>query len=192
MKAVLLSIRPKWCSIISSGRKTVEVRKTIPKINVPFKCYIYCTKNAKNDPHSLLEVHATDGKIRKGNGKIIGEFVCDGIDKFTPTPKGISFKRFGALFDTQLSVGEIRAYLGSRVGYGWHISELVIYDAPKELNCFLNPCLEYEKDYPQCGNCDYYHSMGEHPAECACDGKKPLRRPPQSWCYVEEKTTDGR
>lgn len=42
--AVLLSVRPKWCELIASGKKTVEVRKTRPKIETPFKCYIYCTK----------------------------------------------------------------------------------------------------------------------------------------------------
>ena len=42
-KAVMLSIRPKWCEKIASGKKTIEVRKTRPKLETPFKCYIYCT-----------------------------------------------------------------------------------------------------------------------------------------------------
>ena len=44
-KAVLISIRPKWCEKIASGEKTIEVRKTRPKLHTPFKCYIYCTKD---------------------------------------------------------------------------------------------------------------------------------------------------
>ena len=44
MKSVLISIRPMWCELIASGKKTIEVRKTRPKIETPFKCYIYCTK----------------------------------------------------------------------------------------------------------------------------------------------------
>lgn len=44
MIAVLISIRPKWCEKIISGEKTIEVRKTRPKMDTPFKCYIYCTK----------------------------------------------------------------------------------------------------------------------------------------------------
>ena len=43
-KAVLLSIRPNWCKKIANLRKTVEIRKTAPNLEVPFKCYIYCTK----------------------------------------------------------------------------------------------------------------------------------------------------
>ena len=44
MKSVLISIKPKYCELIANGKKTVEVRKTRPKIKFPFKCYIYCTK----------------------------------------------------------------------------------------------------------------------------------------------------
>lgn len=40
-KAVLISIRPEWCEKIISGEKTIEVRKTRPKMDTPFKCYIY-------------------------------------------------------------------------------------------------------------------------------------------------------
>ena len=35
VKAVLISIKPKWCDLIRRGRKTVEVRKTCPKLEVP-------------------------------------------------------------------------------------------------------------------------------------------------------------
>ena len=44
MKSVLISIQPKWCELIANGKKTVEVRKTRPKLETPFKCYIYCTQ----------------------------------------------------------------------------------------------------------------------------------------------------
>ena len=44
MKAVLISIQPKWVEKIANGEKTIEVRKTRPNLQTPFKCYIYCTK----------------------------------------------------------------------------------------------------------------------------------------------------
>lgn len=44
MKSVLISIKPQYCELIASGKKTVEVRKRRPKLQTPFKCYIYCTK----------------------------------------------------------------------------------------------------------------------------------------------------
>ena len=42
-KSVMISIRPKWCEKIVNGEKTIEVRKTRPKLNTPFRVYIYCT-----------------------------------------------------------------------------------------------------------------------------------------------------
>lgn len=76
LESVLISINPKWCQLISIGKKTFELRKTKPKLKVPFKCYVYCTKN-RNDK-DILEIHS-GGKIKKANGKVIGEFICDKI-----------------------------------------------------------------------------------------------------------------
>ncbi len=40
-KSVLISIKPKWCELIASGKKTVEVRKTKPAIKTPQSwCYV--------------------------------------------------------------------------------------------------------------------------------------------------------
>ena len=50
MKSVLISIKPKWCELIASGKKTVEVRKTRPKIETPFKVYIYETQGRTETP----------------------------------------------------------------------------------------------------------------------------------------------
>ena len=43
-QCVLISIRPQWCELIANGKKTIEVRKSRPKLETPFKCYIYETK----------------------------------------------------------------------------------------------------------------------------------------------------
>lgn len=42
-EAVLISVQSKWCELIANGKKTIEVRKTKPRLKPPFKCYIYCT-----------------------------------------------------------------------------------------------------------------------------------------------------
>lgn len=88
-KVVMLSIRPKWCEKIISGEKTVEVRKTRPKLETPFKCYIYCTSgrpdlNIPISPERLMQDYLDTGSMKSlncplGNGKVIGEFVCDRI-----------------------------------------------------------------------------------------------------------------
>ena len=184
MKAVLISIRPQWCELIAAGRKTIEVRKTRPKLDTPFKVYVYCTADAVK--HIVFDEYG-DRQIELVPQMIIGEFVCDKIFDICMEISDVNGFHGCPFPGTGLLDIEIVQYLGNgETGYGWHISELVIYDKPKRLSCFRNPCVEYEKDYPQCGDCDYYRSMGEYPAECNCDGQKPLRRPPQSWCYVEE------
>lgn len=175
MKAVLISIRPKWCELIASGLKSVEVRKVRPKIETPFKCYIYCTKPDTKDPHQLLEIHGHDGKIRKANGKVIGEFVCDYICPF------FDYK------DACISRKEIEKYAGEKILYGWHISDLNIYDKPRELSEFY-VCKDDVDDY--CSGCAHHEcNEAEYPCcECIKDERNRayLYRPPQSWYYVEE------
>ena len=61
MKAVLISIRPKWVEKIVSGEKTLEVRKTRPKLETPFKCYIYCTGVKRSPLGEYVEVHRKTG-----------------------------------------------------------------------------------------------------------------------------------
>ena len=94
MKSVMLSIRPKWCEKIASGEKTIEVRKTKPKLETPFKCYIYCTSgrpdlNIPISPERLMQDYLETGSMQSlhcplGNGKVIGEFTCDRIYELAP------------------------------------------------------------------------------------------------------------
>lgn len=157
-KAILISIRPKWAEKIVNGEKTIEVRKTRPKLETPFKCYIYCTMPNTTDPHQILELHGADGEIRKANGKVIGEFTCDRIYEVAPinhAPDDVEQR-------ARLTREEIVQYLKG-VGYGWNISDLLIYDEPRELGEFTG--LRDTR-------------FGAEPVE--------IKRPPQSWCYVEE------
>ena len=194
-KAVLISVKPYWCELIASGAKTVEVRKTKPKIEKPFKCYIYCTKGktllktASNGLFIDLEYKQGEnlyGLYEVANGKIVGEFVCDRISPIAATYDGLV--DVVDLQESCMTVKEMLAYSGGKLPlYGWHISDLVIYDKPKELSDFRIPCREYERERPRCGDCSYYrHSYAYNYDECACDGEKPIKSPPQSWFYVEE------
>lgn len=162
MKSVLISIQPKWCELIASGKKTIEVRKTKPKIDTPFKCYIYCTKNK----HGWFDfLHKT-----KLDGKVIGEFVCDEIinaiqiggDEFYAT-SCMNFKDWMKYTDNHK--GDV---------WCWHISDLVIYDKPKELRMFHKPCV-----VNPCINKNFCSGGTQFCTKCT------ITRPPQSWCYVE-------
>lgn len=197
MKAVLISIQPKWCAKIASGEKTVEVRKTKPKIATPFKVYIYCTLPPREElfgrggiyeyANELIRLQSGDVVYDYGMRlccdpegrpytrenflckKVIGEFVCDKIFDiciYISKPDDLPGYPFPC---TGLTDKEILQYLGNgNTGYGWHISDLVIYDEPKTLSEFrsYNCSVKWEDGYP----------MPTH----------EIKRPPQSWCYVEE------
>lgn len=124
MKAVLISIRPEWCDLIARGEKTLEVRKTKPKIDAPFKCYIYCTKAPKG-------WFWLDSPNIRRDGTVIGEFICD---------RYVIDRTFGhdALFNGAACMTEIQcaAYSCCSQIYGWHISKLKIYKHPKKLSDF--------------------------------------------------------
>lgn len=170
-KAVLISIRPKWCGKIASGEKTIEVRKTRPKLDTPFRCYIYRTKGTVS--------HIINGKWVKMEvgGTVIGEFTCERIDRVNICGFwGDDGKQLdNRLKETCLTSKEFCDYLGTQVGYGWHISDLKIYDTPKELSGFKGLC-KVETD---CCACPYYNY-----SKMDCDGRT-INRAPQSWCYVE-------
>ena len=192
-KSVLLSIKPKYCELIASGKKTIEVRKTKPKLDTPFKCYIYCTKG------ELLTRSNYNGKIyvasspkyqkaleRNGNitlsGKVIGEFVCNEIIEILPDNEiyGTYDISDDEVIASCLVNGDLWDYGKGRTLYGFHISDLVIYDKPRDLDEFMASV----KSNCGCKNCDncLYRSI-----DGVCDIKdsdQPLFRPPQSWYYV--------
>ena len=207
-KAVMISIRPKWCEKIVSGEKTIEVRKTRPKLETPFKVYIYCTVagydlNIPISQERLMQDYLDTGSMKSlncphGNGKVIGEFTCDRIYRLETRSPGGSYSVAGedkpttnrVARESCLGLADMHRYLQSKTGYGWHISDLKIYDKPKELSEFSPMCM-YKNDDKSCQSrmiaCSYqkydYNPDGSiNLVECG----RTLERPPQSWCYVEE------
>lgn len=185
MKSVLISIRPQWAEKIASGEKTIEVRRTRPKLEVPFKCYIYETKG-----QYIKFIHGAHTKYGYGCGKVIGEFICDRIicsqAYFDSQGKNHLTNVFtDDIKKTCLDEYDLWDYIAGKAvkanqmydGYLWHISDLKIYDKPKELSEFCIPC---KVSCENCKNPLYF--------ECWCEekGKKIVTRPPQSWQYVED------
>lgn len=177
MKAVLISIHPKWCERIAFRDKKLEVRKNKPKVEPPFRCYIYQTK--KNWLYRLLAPQKSFAWVETvlfGQGKVIGEFVCDMIIpisvKYSDVNSHVALREFPY---TCLTDKQIIDYLGNGVtGYAWHISNLKIYEKPLSLDNFFHAC-----DKPSEQNC----SVCEESGKAIC---KQLIRAPQSWCYVME------
>lgn len=201
MKSVLISIQPKWVKKIANGEKTIEVRKTAPKCGVPFKGYIYATKKARlqtifkkgewifSDDHSFGKFDENifvKDSLCAWQGKVIGEFVCDKVIKTCGWRlRGNTQQCAKRTTDEEafpelacLTIDEIVKYAGSenREVCGWHISDLKIYNKPKELSEFKVLC-NVKTD---CHNCPYYNYN-----KMDCDSRV-ITRPPQSWQYVEE------
>ena len=180
-KAVLISIRPEWVEKILSGEKTLEVRKTRPKLETPFKCYIYCTNSG-----------VAMGMWGK-HGKVVAEFVCDNIATYNydycPHPEiGMDYDCGDSWWEIAdedlksacLTEKEFRYYaFGREEMYGWHISDLKIYDTPKELAEFHT--------WKKCKSCN---KSGYESTACIydenCMVQVAITKAPQSWCYVEE------
>lgn len=182
MKSVLIAIRPKWVEKIchkigedEAGKaiyeKRIEVRKTAPQ-EVPFKCYIYCCKG-NNGYEWLYRVDDNGrGKAQSWHGKVIGEFICDKVDKIM-TLQHTYYNFLGVPLATITEYGiwnddlpqmcltkkEIEDYGKGKTLYGWHISDLKIYDKPRNLSEF--------------GKVGFGHEV-------------PLKRPPQSWMHIED------
>lgn len=203
MKSVLISIQPKWVEKIANGEKTIEVRKTAPK-ETPFKAYIYCTKEKPFIQKIRFgDIAISHTQISKNlyNGKVIGEFICNKVDEYRFhegltefNSMGLPSKIYGSYLifaddykSMCLSYDEVKNYGKGKTLYGWHISDLKIYDKPKELSEFKTP--PCEKSEKACGNCKWLvkrNTPDVYECECYVEDGRPITRAPQSWQYVEE------
>ena len=183
MKSVLIAIRPQWVEKIASGQKTIEVRKTAPK-EVPFKAYIYESRNGGhrckhcNEKDSCYSYAPKNVGCYNGSGKVIGEFICNNASELDY----VYYWNNGYEFATCLTYRQVADYGKGKTLYGWHISDLKIYDRPRELSDFYRECKKPCK--PNKGKilCITTKSLKMN----GCNGKIPLTRAPQSWQYIED------
>lgn len=220
MKSVLLSVQSYWVFLIIAKamgwnypqEKTVEVRKTFPEGKEWNRIVeIYCTKDKASFKRIPKEYQPL---MEKFLGKVVGEFICykntnlvhvgtmgsSEIELVINNSVG-SYSQLTEkwLSKTCLSLQKLENYSHGRTLYTWHISNLKIYDKPKELNEFIVQA--FPKSYGCCENClgskcnffdaGYGYVEDDCNAAFDTDEYKPLTRPPQSWCYVEE-TQDER
>ena len=213
MKKVLLSVHPKWCELIFNGKKTIEVRKNIPKLEPPFEVLVYETKGKTKYWSQPLPIPYTEGR-----GKVIGSFICDKITRYESEfwdddtyeriqePwEPLDFAEYGEYeYDTIgengefygkgielskqscLSWNELRKYVGQGLKdfYGWHIIDPKLFDKPKEFYELYASCKKNKQTADEsCKGCVYAYK-GTTTGEIYCDNA--LIRPPQSFCYVED------
>ena len=188
-KSLITSVSPRECELIARGRQTMLVRKTRPKIETPFKCYVYCSKGKtflyKNPNNGELFLDKNGGyrggdyEDRYLTGKVIGSFVCDRVFelKINGDDCGNYWHEWddeGDIQDMCLSYEELETYLGKSVGYGWHITEPKLFDKPRELGEFKHK-IKVPWAWQENGKAIGYFYK-----------RQPITRAPQSWMFCEE------
>lgn len=175
---ILASLKPYYYYLIGERKKTIEVRKTALK-NIPQDIAFYMSKDEKSFAKIPKEFQ---DKYRKHFGKVGLAIVCDKITRYN----------CDKAFDEYFIAGYIGAYMPlkemcltnkdlieygkGRPLYGWHISDLKIYDKPKPIMQFYKPCPIKIKN---CHVCELYSTY----TGCCMNN---IDRPPQSYMFVEE------
>lgn len=202
MKAIVIVIKPIWVAKILNEKKTIEIRKTMPKCDLPIDVYICCAKgnNSRYNSELLRKyedvylVDTIDYKTDKPflNGKVVAKFTLNKLEEITCRKIWGEWESYTkTLGYSEISQAscleniEIVHYLKGKKGYAWYIDNLVIFDKPKELSEFGH----VNDDEERCAKCLYWvhDNYPEYFEEYCCFGKDfcPLTKAPTSWCYVE-------
>ena len=203
MQAIMISIQPQWVEKILRGEKTIEIRKTKPKIELPCKVYIYCTKGQElwgdgtgetwhgiDENEDMQLVHELNPTLARLNGKVVAEFTLNEVETIE---KNQVYNASVVRHNACLNIMQLHDYIKGKRFHAWHIDNLKIYNTPKELSEFRKD-LDCD-DYPCNKNrdCKYnYYDTSEGCWACGIDFDgsnciyKQIKKPPQDWCYVEE------
>ena len=138
---ILISIKPEWVAKILKGEKTLEIRKTAPKCELPCYVYIYCTKSSTHSLFRKLDGSYAYEKCYMGKydltGKVVAMFelmYCfpfeSDISKYDLDSQEVFLKA------SCLTKEQILEYGKGKQLHAWEISELSIFDEPKELSEF--------------------------------------------------------
>lgn len=216
MNAILVSVPPEVCARIANGEQTLLLMKRIPKLDAPYKVYMYCTKKRHKDQYGDLVFYRDENGVIEENGeiystfecgKVIGSFVCEKQEKFTVgSLRSDDIEKLACVSYSEM----ISLYYKSeeldgktvKFGYGLHIPDLKIYDTPKALgefkttyHCFndrkvkfhTNPIIgDIRGNYKDISFCRQCCKYYNSEFQDCMKQSKPLTRPPAMWCYVEE------
>ncbi len=206
-KAILMSIQPKWLVKILNGEKTIQIRKTMPKCELPIDVYLYCTKGkpflyeewdgkeykitytkewqerANEEDYTSYEMFAIGDPYELLNGLVVAKFTLKKVDEILNMVIGYAmYNKSQEYLDkvmkkSCLTNNQLEKYLNKKDGYAWHIDNLVIFDKPMELRDFSI----FIRETISCGmDCPPYTDWVEY----------RVRKAPKSWqyAYVEGET----
>lgn len=186
MKAILKTFKPREASQILNGEKTIIIMTKAPTLTPPFDMYVFETLGKiiktkgdygiwKEDENGNLY---ESGFINKGRGKVVAKatvekvgiiYGMDIVDYYIKdSPIQLSninqvVKNIDNICSKlKISFDELWEKSRGNDLYALHISNLEIFDEPKEIGEFYKPRINYEQQTPY-----------------------PLTKPPKNWCYVE-------
>lgn len=203
-KSILLSVKPSWVEKIIRGEKVSELRKTAPRNNLPCKVYIYCTKD--------LRYKVVNRRLEQLNGTVCAEFTLKNINEYeVELWDNKTYESLGEVYydeetgerlvdivaseeeidaapvmkNSRLKVRDLRKYLGKGLltFYEWQIEDLVVYDKPKKLDCFIS---NRAKSYEDWLYGIYSGRRGSRSNYNSYLNIFRLKKAPQNWCYTEE------
>lgn len=196
MEAIMISGKPRWTALIMNGDKIDEIRKNknlykaVQKLIDKYgyaDIYWYCSKDK-----SLIYTDGTDGKGDYvdwqyyesykgdkndiGSGKVVFKFRCYKVEEIAPRiysvcqyPYTTTLDDYDLLETSCLEVDELESYLGNKTGYAIHISDLQIFNKPKELDEFWVCRDTYGRPTDGRSEDTYLDT---------------LAGAPQNWCYI--------
>ena len=199
MKAILISDHAKWCALMMNGDKTIEVRKnkglhkaiqSIIDENGYADIYVYCSKD-KSDKETLKLMRGKYGCMKNNDpyGKVIFKFRCYKVEEieYEYTYETYTLIEEELCTKSCLTKQELHKYLFYKTGYAIPISDLEIFDRPKELwefekaGNYENPTIKCKKK--EQGRCNY----GKSPFTgqwIGCE-KARLTKAPQNMVSIE-------
>lgn len=161
-RSILLPVRPEWLAEILNGEKTIEIRKTMPKCDLPIDVYLYCCKSKKKlffDKVYNKYMYGEDtpkDRFNSLNGKVVAKFTLNKVDDLSRY--AYNFKdNFLILNKACVNTNYLQKYTKNRpILFAWYIDNLEIFDKPIPLigNNFVNP-----------------------------ETNIAITKAPQSWCY---------
>lgn len=184
---ILASLKPYYYYLIGEKKKNIEVRKSALK-DLPQDIVFYMSKDEKSFAKIPKEFQE---KYRKHFGKVGIKVICDRIDEYKYVycdhpeigyPVGYDCGDNWYDIDDEdlqkacLTEEEFKRYGNGKPLYGWHISDLKIYDKPRELSEFRISCNRKNL----CYSCNRF--TGKPWDIC----NNSITRPPQSYMRVKE------
>lgn len=193
-QAILMSIRPEWLALILIGKKTIEIRKSMPKCELPIDVYLYCTKSkpilamAKKDGKGIPMIDGWEDAFKDKydiNGKVVAKFALTTRQELKYVKWQIPHEHLHDQIVGNMTFQQIIEYSNGKPIFAWHIDDLVIFDKPKELGEF------YKSDYTEAMDYWEWARAGDGGSMIPCPlSAYRLTKAPQSWqyCWVKGET----